>query len=1114
MFVCLMVLFAVQVQAAKRTLTLLEVKRGPGINSENIDLFQAKTDSLLRVQDLFDVRPKSAIIALVDKLGGCKKEDCYNNSAKEVGINLVLSVGLFKQRTEYVATLYLFDTEIGEQVMEYSEKLPGELERVSDAWVLKFLSQLEPLAQAAEEVITKETDEAEAAQKATVIMDDELSGKLTKDKSPYLLVRNVVIPANATLEIDPGVTLLVGGDYVSIVVYGQLMVNGTAEAPVIIKSAKKEAKQWDWDRIYIRGNTRSYFNYCTISNSNFGVCVDNGNATLTECKFIKNSISCIYAYMSEVSLSNVEIGSGHITGIHVDEGSRVVADSGFIRNNNRAVVCQPYSKLEMTRTRIENNENGLVVDARASVELKDIRVFDNRVGVLSPVEIKAGKLFMIRGNDENLRRLDKAEAEKLFSRPEKIAAVRVKEKAFEDTAGFKAGFASVPSRGESFAARMGLLGQVSLGMTYRSITDHNATIHDSLAKASPKDLPHQATYVPGLRPEIQLYLQSKIGDRSSDFTLNAFGNYNTNRIQSPSGEANLANLDAYRNLQKIEVINLTTTIPGHEFVLGDFTQNQSELSISSRQIRGLKWQGNLTLQNHKKLKTEALVGQSTLPYAKGLKPDMLDSNNTAVRQEWLGMGSVKTMAGPDLELTAHAIYTRQVNDPVLLAGIDLTPQDLYGSDPKLASTSGGLSARMSFNQDYSAYAEIGAGYADTLSIDVDSSAASGIAAPYSKDTTIHHGFGSDNIAALAGLDYTIHGFSGNLEYLRAQNQFYSGGNPSIKPVVGNLQKAKWSIGRTFEGNWLSGKMRSIDLSAGFDWEAVGSSETGVKVDTVGTDKIILAATNSDSRKNEYNTYQNPDFIYQPNENKFKASLGIKLPVAEFSFEPDFSYYYETKPLLKRDSKSTQINIMVNGEESPVLATEYDDAESRLQIATVLVYSPAFTSPKISNMRYKIEYERIFIDDQNDFDVDSSKWSKNDGYQQRVKGSLAAKFLKKRLANKLDLGYRYKEKKERDEKKATINVLDKFTVDVIPRKVMLSLQGFYTTTTTDYVETETLEAKSELQKIYGGEAECKWGITSLWSLSAKGGYESALDNSGSGSENYETFYGGLTVNYLF
>ncbi len=1098
-----------QTFATKRTLTLLEVKRGPGINSDQVTFLQNKADSILKTLNLFDIRPKTAMTVLIDKLGGCKKDDCYNSAAKEVGIHLLASIGLFKQRTEYVATLYVFDTELGEQVMEYSEKLPGEIDLVSDSWVEKFLMQLEPMAVAAEEVAVKEANADEAAQKATVIMEDELSGKLTKDKSPYLLIRNVVVPANAVLEIDPGVTLLVSGDYVSIVVYGQLMVKGTRENPVIIKSAKKDAKQWDWDRIYIRGNTRSYLNYCIISNSNYGVCVDNGNVTLSECRFIRNSISCVYAYMSEVSISNTEIGSGHIIGINVDRGSSVLVDSGSIRNSNRAVVCQSFGKLEMSRTRIENNDIGVVADQNGLVELKDIHVSDNRIGVLSQLPIKEGKLFMVKGNDENMKIMDKSEAQKFFVKPERVASVRAKEKEFNDTTGFKSGFSSAPSRGESLAARLGLLGQVSLGMTYRQVNDLNNSVHSGVADSA---LPHQATYVPGLRPELQLYMQSKVGDRSSDFTLNGYGNYNGNRTQGAGGETHLENLNAYRSLQKIEVVNLTTNIPNHEFILGDFTESGSELSIASRQIRGLKWQGKLNAKPNRALDVEVLGGQSVIPYERGLKPDMLDSNTTPVRQEWLGMGSVKTKAGPDLVVGAHYIYSRQVDDPLLVPGIHFDSTELYGADPKLASMSGGFTAQMIFNDKYSAYAEIDAGYADTLSVDVDSSDVNPI--NYSKDTTIHHGIGLDNLAALAGLDYSLRGFTGNIEYLRAQNQFYSGGNPSIKPVVGNFQKAQFTGGKTFDLNLLNGKIKAVDLSTAFDWEAVGSEENGIKADTLGKDRLVLIDTSESGRKAEFEAYGNQDFRYQPMENKIKGALGLKIPVADFSFEPAFTYYYETKPLLKIDVKSQTVTATVDGVDKTVTATEYADAESRVQVGTVLVFAPPFANKTISNMRYKLEYERIFIDDKNDFDVDSIKWSKNDGYQQRVKGSFAAKFLKKRLANKFDAGYRYKEKKERTEKKTTINVLDKLSVDVIPRKIILNIQGYFSKTTTDYIESETDASINELQKLYGGESEIKWSITPMFSVSARGGYENGFDDSESGSENYDTVYGGFTLNLLF
>ena len=88
-------------------------------------------------------------------------------------------------------------------------------------------------------------------------MQDEIDGVLTTDKSPYLFVNTIIVPANKTLTIQKGVKILVGGAYSTIVVHGQIMAEGTEQEPIVFKSAKKDASAWDWDRIYIRGNQRA-----------------------------------------------------------------------------------------------------------------------------------------------------------------------------------------------------------------------------------------------------------------------------------------------------------------------------------------------------------------------------------------------------------------------------------------------------------------------------------------------------------------------------------------------------------------------------------------------------------------------------------------------------------------------------------------------------------------------------------------------------------------------------------------------------------------------------------------------------------------------------------------
>ncbi|MFH0919072.1 MAG: hypothetical protein V1913_01805, partial [Fibrobacterota bacterium] len=377
------------------------------------------------------------------------------------------------------------------------------------------------------------------------------------------------------------------------------------------------------------------------------------------------------------------------------------------------------------------------------------------------------------------------------------------------------------------------------------------------------------------------------------------------------------------------------------------------------------------------------------------------------------------------------------------------------------------------------------------------------------DTVIHRAIDENNVAGLAGVNFSIKGFSGNVEYLRAENQFFTGGNPSIKPTVGPLQKAKFAGSRVYELNLLNGKFKTLELNTAFDWESSVSEVVGIKADTLGVDKITLIETDVDARANEYKTYVNTDFIYQPVENKLKAGLGLKMAIGDFSVEPGGSFYYETKPLLKVDAKSKTTTLTVNSAEQTVTATQYDDAERRTQVLAAVVWNSPLNTPLVSGLRVKAEYERLFINDLNDYDVDSTKWNKNDGYQQRIKGSVSNRFLKRRFSNKLDASYKYKEKKDRGEKKTTYNVSDKFTVDVVPRKLSLGINGYYLTTGTEYSASTT-----ETQTLYGGESELKYSLSSMLSVSGKGGYEYGYDDAASGSENYKTFYGGVTANYLF
>jgi hypothetical protein len=1112
---------------AKRTIAVLKIKRGPGANTKNAEFFSEKIERALTAGGLFDVKTTAPLHALVEKLGGCKKAKCYYSAAREVGLNLLVTGVVRKRRADYIAMLEIIDTEFGEPVLEIYDKLPGDIMRVSDKWVAGFLSQLEYLTMAAEEMEVQETEETEEAAKATLIMQDEVSGRFTLEKSPYLIVRNIIVPAGKILEIDSGVKILISGDHASIVVFGQIVANGTKGRPVLFKSARKDAKAGDWDRLYVRGATRSYFTHCAFSNSRFGVHVDQGSATLTHCSFAQNAMGCVFAERSDVRLHGCDFGQGHILGINAGPGAVVHVDSGLIRKNTRAVVCHPAATVFMTGTCVENNEIGVVAHPRARVDLRDIAVRGNRVGVLVQKEVPRDKRFMIRGNIQDLKVANQAELTRHLTAPEKITAVKVRAGALPDTAGFEAGFASLPLQREPFLARMGLVGRVSLGLSFRHIDDQNEEVHKGDTA-----LPHQTLHVPGLRPEFRIFMQSRMGERESRFTLDGFGNYFSERLADRSGSDHLGSLEAYRNIQRFEVMNLTTAVPGHEFMLGDFWQDQSELSVSLRQVRGLRYRGTYKMDRHRRIETAVMGGQSEIPYAVGLKPDMLDSNTTPERQEWLGMGNLSVQFTRGFKMGGHFIATRHVDDPVLFPGLTMDSTDLYGADPKLMSVSGGVDAELVFNKHFTGFAEFSMGYADTLSVNVDSGGA--VPEGYSRDATIHHKFDGDNVAGLGGLRYSLNGFSGVLQYLHARNKFFTGGNPSIKPLAGSFQKVQYTGFKRFKADLFGGLTKRLDLSTGFDWERVGAEITGVSPDIYGKDRIAVDASVPDHPDSIENWLENRDlldsahtgFVYQPHEDRLLGRVGFVLPVAGFSIEPAFSCYYETMSMLKLDTKSDTMDVEVDGRTRKIAASEYRDNEGRFQYGAAVVYTPAFRNKTISGMRFKVDYKGILVtdfDDSLDGSPDSSRWDRNDGIQQRVRADIAFRLFERRLSNKFSAGFRFKTKDFRDEEKATITLLERVKFKIIPRRLALKVTAYWVETATEYnievtdasgLPTGVKKAVSETFEIYGGEGEFEYSFTPRLSVSAKGGYEHGLDDAETGGENFDTYFGGMVLNFLF
>ena len=143
---------------------------------------------------------------------------------------------------------------------------------------------------------------------------------------PYLIYNSVMVDSLCTLEIDPGVQLYFHNNS-SLIVEGQLHVNGTKDEPVVFQGDRLEKyyadKSGQWGATYkIDGNTYYFgnihflegssgntINYAIIKNGTKGIQIDNHvddetTLTLSNTVISNMSIAGIYAQTTNLNVYN------------------------------------------------------------------------------------------------------------------------------------------------------------------------------------------------------------------------------------------------------------------------------------------------------------------------------------------------------------------------------------------------------------------------------------------------------------------------------------------------------------------------------------------------------------------------------------------------------------------------------------------------------------------------------------------------------------------------------------------------------------------------------------------------------------------------------------------
>ncbi|MFW5959732.1 MAG: right-handed parallel beta-helix repeat-containing protein, partial [Chitinivibrionales bacterium] len=168
-----------------------------------------------------------------------------------------------------------------------------------------------------------------------------LFGEFSEEDGPLLLKGSVIVPSGEQLVLNPGVKVYIGGEYSTITVFEQMIVQGSERRPVVFQSAKDDPEKWDWDRIYIRSRKLSILNHCIVKHSNYGLYIENSRVNIKGMAFEKNSIHGMVVRNSKVNMRNTVFKGGHVGALFCSAGADVSADSCSFTYNNTGVICAP-----------------------------------------------------------------------------------------------------------------------------------------------------------------------------------------------------------------------------------------------------------------------------------------------------------------------------------------------------------------------------------------------------------------------------------------------------------------------------------------------------------------------------------------------------------------------------------------------------------------------------------------------------------------------------------------------------------------------------------------------------------------------------------------------------
>jgi len=864
-----------------------------------------------------------------------------------------------------------------------------------------------------------------------------LYGTFRAEDGPFYIQGSVTVPAGQVLNFEAGSKIYIGGKYSTITVFGQLLAKGTAENPVTFLSGKAEPNPWDWDRIYIRTRNRCVFEHVVLQHANYGIMVENGSAIIKNSVFKKNSLHGLVARNATVSLSNTKFSGGHVCAILVDKAAQVTADSIQVTDNITALAVRDGGSFSATRSSIVHNSSGIVIEENSSINLVATNVTKNRKGVIAATTIPKKMLEMVYGNGEELSLASTDEIDKLLKTPEDVKSVMLPVNTVPLSApkSFTSGFSALQAAKQ---ASVSFIGNVTGGFRY--IAAESVPSNDTLIFQTryPEDSTDQLA---GLQPEVQLFLSGRRGDADINFLADLYGNQ-------------------WTGVRK-NVFNLNMTYENQQLLVGDFFENGSEISISGRQMTGVKYKSEFAGMGRgmNRFDFTAAIGETETPKDSGdneldLYNDVVDSG-LSVRQQLTYLLSLQIRPGYNSRIRVNSFISKdQTSNPFLRS----EPTDPGVPDP-LQAQNGTIAAEYDIlNGAITLMGEVGVGEHDTLSPDKEidwwnPAIANAISKVFGEIENQKHW------ALLLGADGKLAGYGLSIGYSQIAPSYFSAGNPYLET---DKRIVHFSAERQIREN--------ISATAQYEFE---QSELSTTFD-------LSALTPGPQLDHQFDA----GVKYSPSE---------KLP--DFGF--DFTVQYQGRDEV--EVYEQQVSSLLD-----TVKQQSAEVRSRIGIDIRQRFKQGFD--------YAVSYRFLYTNDVTEY-VDTAEVDLDDGFQNQFSARWGIKY-KRVLSNRTSLRVTTKSEVRDSLRGLQFKISNDLKWNVIPRTLSFVIKGDYKQRIDDEYDDELAAREKTVTEYYSAGFETKYSLTSRTALKGVLEYESSRDETLYSSENFDAFIGGLYLTYLF